>query len=86
MMQCRYISLVNLLADKELFPEYLSSRCEAPAVAGHVIGWLNDDASYRRLCGELAQLRDKIAQPGACTRAARRVLEFLQARRESQAA
>src|SRR5262249_20715997 len=33
----RYISLVNLLAGKELFPEYLTDRCEAEAIAGHLL-------------------------------------------------
>jgi lipid-A-disaccharide synthase len=76
-IQCRYISLVNLLAEKELYPEFLSSRCEAEAMAGHVLRWLNDDVEYRRVCAELIALREKIAKPGACARAAKSVLELL---------
>ena len=41
-----YISLVNLLAEKELFPEFLTDRCEAAAIAEHLLGWLNDDERY----------------------------------------
>jgi lipid-A-disaccharide synthase len=84
LMQCRYISLVNLLAEKELFPEYLSARCEAENMAAHVLGWLNDDATYQKRCDELAALRETIAKPGACERAARCVLEWLSARNERQ--
>jgi lipid-A-disaccharide synthase len=86
MMQCRYISIVNLLAGKELYPEYLSSRCEADNMAGHVVRWLNDGAEYGRICAELAALRETIAEPGACGRAARCVLELLERRQKPLAA
>jgi lipid-A-disaccharide synthase len=74
---CRYISLVNLLADRELFPEYLTWRNEAPAIAGHVLGWLDDPAAYERRRAELAELRQRVAKPGACGRAAAYVLQAL---------
>jgi len=73
--KCRYISLPNLLADKPLFPEYLTAGCPADDMAEHVVGWLNDDTAYGKLCGELEALRDRVAIPGACERAAERVLE-----------
>lgn len=72
-----YISLVNLLAGKEIFPEYLSDRCEAEAVSRHILGWLNDRAAYAAVCGELAALREQVARPGACARAAESVLAIL---------
>jgi lipid-A-disaccharide synthase len=71
---CRYITLVNLLADKELFPEYFGTGCPAEALAGHVLHWLNDRSAYEALCGELAVLRERVAVPGACERAAEAVL------------
>ena len=73
--KCPYISLPNLLAGKLLFPEYLTAGCPDEAMAAHVLGWLNDDAAYTQLCGELKALRDRVAVPGACERAAERVLE-----------
>jgi lipid-A-disaccharide synthase len=74
--QSKYISLVNLLADRQLFPEYLSARCDAEAMAGHVLGWLNDQDSYESLRRELTALRDRVAEPGACDRAARQILDM----------
>ncbi len=85
-IKCRYISLVNLLAEKELYPEFLSSRCEAVGMAGHVLRWLGDDAEYQRICAELATLREQIAKPGACARAAKCVLDLLDQRRHARAA
>jgi lipid-A-disaccharide synthase len=76
LIRCPYISLVNLLADKRLYPEYLTARCEAEALAGHVLRWLEDRHLYEGLCGELKALRDRVAEPGACRRAAECVLEL----------
>src|SRR5262249_39451050 len=44
---CPYISLVNLLAGRELFPEYLTDRCEGEAIAGHLLRWLEDPEAYQ---------------------------------------
>lgn len=74
---CRYITLVNMLADKELFPEYFGTRCPAETLADHVLHWLNDRAAYDALCGELAALRERVAVPGACERAAEAVLALV---------
>jgi lipid-A-disaccharide synthase len=72
-----YISLVNLLAEREIYPEYLTDRCEAPAIGKHVLGWLNDAAAYAAVSGQLAELRRRVAEPGACARTARYILEVL---------
>ena len=81
-VQCPYISLVNLLAGKRLFPEYLRSRLPAEEIAGHVLHWLDDPAAYREVRRELAELRERVAEPGACDRAAQVVLETLSGKRE----
>ncbi len=75
-----YISLVNLLAQTELYPEFLTDRCEAEAIAGHILCWLNDEATYRDLCGQLAALRERVAKPGACERSAQYILGVLEER------
>ena len=69
-----YISLVNLLVGKELFPEFLTDRCEAQAIAGHILGWLRDAAAYQAVRADLTALRDRVAHPGACDRAAQAIL------------
>jgi lipid-A-disaccharide synthase len=72
-----YICLVNLLADKELYPEYLTDRCEAAAISSHMLHWLNDSAEYAAVCQELSKLRQRVAVPGACARTASTILETL---------
>ncbi|GIW82664.1 MAG: lipid-A-disaccharide synthase [Gemmatales bacterium] len=73
----RFISLVNLLADEEIFPEFLTDRCEAMRVAEHINRWLSDPAAYQEQCAQLRRLRDRVAVPGACARAARFILQTL---------
>ena len=80
LQRCPYISLVNLLAGKPLYPEFLTARCPAEGMAGHVLRWLDDRHAYEALCGELAALRDRVAEPGACDRAAAAVLDVLDGR------
>jgi lipid-A-disaccharide synthase len=72
-----YISLVNLLADKELYPEYVTCGDPSVDVAGHVLRWLNEPRSYDAVCDELTELRGKVALPGACDRAAEFLLKTL---------
>jgi lipid-A-disaccharide synthase len=72
-----YITLVNLLANKELFPEFCQVGCPAEKMADHVVHWLNDRTAYETLCGELAGLRERVAAPGACERAADAVLALV---------
>ncbi len=77
-IRCKYISLVNLLADRPVFPEYPTTRCEAEAIAGHLRTWLTDADSRRKIVSDLTQLRAQFGPPGACERAARYVLDALQ--------
>jgi lipid-A-disaccharide synthase len=73
-----FISLVNMLAGKEVFPEFLTDRCEAKAMGEHVLRWLNDPAAYAQTCADLADLRSRVAQPGACGRVAEYIVHALQ--------
>src|SRR5262245_51357866 len=72
-----YIGLVNLLAGREVFPEYLTAHSEADAISRHVLRWLNEPAAAQALRDQLRQLREQVAQPGACERAADRILDLL---------
>lgn len=67
--KCRYITLVNLIAEKELFPELAGTRDQSPAIAAQTLQWLNQPETRDALITELKELRDRVAQPGACDRA-----------------
>jgi lipid-A-disaccharide synthase len=84
----RSITLVNLLAGRRLFPEYVAPTNGGKVITGdglidelleerlaaHVLHWLEDRGAYEGLCGELAALARQAAPPGACERAAAAIL------------
>jgi lipid-A-disaccharide synthase len=78
--------LVNLLAGKDLYPEFAVAECPSAAVAGHALRWLNDAEAHAALRRDLAELRDRVARPGACDRTAERILHVLQKRATADAA
>jgi lipid-A-disaccharide synthase len=77
LMNCPHASLVNLLAGRELLPEFISLRNRSEALAGVILGWLNDRTAHETLCGELTALARRVARPGACDRAADTLLALL---------
>jgi len=82
-----YYTLVNLLAKDELFPEFVTPDDATDRVAGHIINWLNDSAKRAEAVGKLVALRERVAVPGACDRAAEFLLNEMKGmRREKRAA
>jgi lipid-A-disaccharide synthase len=76
-----YISIVNLLADRELFPEFLTRHDPSADVAERLIGWLNDPPALARVRADLAAVRERVARPGACRRAAEVIAGVARSRR-----
>ncbi len=66
----KYFTLVNLLADRELYPEFGSSRDMSGDAADRLLAWLNDPAALAGRVDDLRRLREIVAVPGACERAA----------------
>jgi lipid-A-disaccharide synthase len=73
-MTTRFISLVNLLAGEEIYPEFLTDRCEAGPIAEQVLAWLNEPSRHAASTEALAQLKERVAAPGACGRTADYIL------------
>ena len=70
----KYISLVNLLAGRELFPEFPTTRDNPDDLAKPLVRWLTDPSARRAAVHDLRALRDRVAVPGACGRAAEFIL------------
>ena len=73
-IKAKYISLVNLLADAEVFPEYLTPVDVSGELAAWAETWLSRPEEREKAARSLIELRDRVAQPGACERAADRVV------------
>lgn len=85
LMTTRFISLVNLHADEELYPEFLTCRDDSDGIAAAVLKWLNDPAEMAATVGKLRALRDRVAIPGACDRAAAFLVEALRGKAQRAA-
>ncbi|HSQ56661.1 MAG TPA: lipid-A-disaccharide synthase [Gemmata sp.] len=80
LVKLKFFSLVNLLADEELFPEIATSGDESERIAGYLHGWLSSRSERDEAVTRLREVRDRVAVPGACDRAARFLLEAMSKR------
>ena len=85
-IKSKYISLVNLLADAEVFPEYLTYRDVSDDLVRWALAWLDDSEARARATTALIGLRNKVAQPGASDRAAERIAGWLATHRGTPSA
>jgi lipid-A-disaccharide synthase len=76
-IKAKFITLVNLLADAELMPEYLTHRDVSSELADWARTWLEDPAARARATANLATLRHDVAKPGASQRAAEQIVCWL---------
>jgi len=72
-----YISLPNLIAGQEIYPEYIQKDACADTLALAVHRWLDDPTEYARVKHELTKLRTMVGEPGAPLRAARVIMDDL---------
>jgi lipid-A-disaccharide synthase len=66
-----FITLVNLLAQKEIYPEFLTDRDPSKQVAAQLLDFLRNPERVATIRQELAALCAEVAKPGACAQAAR---------------
>jgi len=78
----RYISLINLLAEKELTPEFLVNKDASASMAPLLINWLKDESSRQATIDQMQQVKQGVARAGACRRAVEHLLELLQSKKK----
>jgi lipid-A-disaccharide synthase len=76
-IKAKFITLVNLLADAELMPEYLTWRDVSDELVAWARCWLDDSTARARATAGLAALRHQVARPGASHRAAEKIVGWL---------
>jgi lipid-A-disaccharide synthase len=82
-IKAKYISLVNLLAGTEVFPEYLTWRDVSGELVRWALAWLDDPEAFGRATAALEALRRRVARPGRTRRAADRIVDWLERHRGS---
>jgi lipid-A-disaccharide synthase len=74
MVQVKHIAMANILAERELVPEFVQHRATAANLSAATLGLLRDPARWAQQRRDLLSLRDKVGGPGAAERAARAIL------------
>ena len=72
-----HIGLVNLVAGREIVPEFLQHQASPENIAAAATGMLNDGASLDRLKHELLELRNALGGAGASSRVADIAMQML---------
>ncbi|MEF2229587.1 MAG: lipid-A-disaccharide synthase [Pseudodesulfovibrio sp.] len=70
-----FISLPNLIAGREIYPEYVQEAANPQTLAETAARWLDDPARYAAVKHDLAEMRALVGAPGAARRAAAIVLD-----------
>lgn len=81
----RYISIVNLLADAEVFPEFVTSRCPGSAMAKQILDWLDCPTSLYERRRRLLELKERAAIGGACSQTAEYIVNAIREKGSSLA-
>ncbi len=77
LIKTKYISLPNLLANKEIVPELVQENFTAQKIAFIVNEWLANPAQYKAVKSELKACAAQLGEVGACNRAADEILALL---------
>lgn len=73
-VKIKHIGLVNILAGREVVPEFIQQEAEAGAILPQALELIGDRARRERMENDLGSVRDILGGPGASERAAREVL------------
>ncbi|MDD5109112.1 MAG: lipid-A-disaccharide synthase [Candidatus Omnitrophica bacterium] len=72
-----YIGMVNIVAGKQVVPEFLQFNADPKKIAASILKFLKDPLAAKILTEELSIVTNKLGAPGAASRAAKLILDFL---------
>jgi len=78
-VKVKYISLVNLVAEKEVVKELMAHFFTVENVSKELDNLLHDKAYRQNMLNEYAIMKDSLGDPGAASKAAKKMVEFLKA-------
>lgn len=76
-LKVRFVSLVNLIADKEVVTELLVHHCTPERIGKELNLLLHDESVKRRIASGYDEIVRRLGTPGAPNRAARHIVESL---------
>jgi lipid-A-disaccharide synthase len=72
----KWIAMPNLLANEEVFPEFVQSAATAENIARGTLEFLNDSGRRNWVKGKLKEIVSSLGEPGASRRAAEMILSL----------
>jgi lipid-A-disaccharide synthase len=76
-MRTRYLGMPNVLADREIVPEFLQYEARPAAIAESVLQLMNDCTARERMISEFNAIIEKLGESGASLKAAEAILQEL---------
>jgi lipid-A-disaccharide synthase len=67
----------NVLADREIVPEFLQHEARPNAISRSVLQLMNEPATRDRMIAEFGAIVEKLGETGASSKAARAIIEEL---------
>ncbi|MGQ9647499.1 MAG: lipid-A-disaccharide synthase [Thermodesulfobacteriota bacterium] len=77
MIRVKHIGLVNLVAGKTIAPELIQKEVNPQRMAAEALRILKDSSLRQKMVESMAEVRERLGEPGATQRAARIVLSML---------
>lgn len=76
-LKTKYLGMPNVLAGREIIPEFLQGRAQPDLIAAAVVQLSNDEGMRARMVSEFDGVIGKLGEPGASKNAARVIVEEL---------
>ncbi len=76
-VKIKHIGLVNILAGREVVPEFIQARAIAGEILPHALDLIDDTHRRKQMIEDLKEVKKSLGEPGASRRAAQEVLAVL---------
>jgi lipid-A-disaccharide synthase len=76
-VKVKYLAMPNLLANEEIFPEFIQGAATAANIAIAALELIGDERRRQRIKTRLAEIRASLGTPGASRQAARAVVRLM---------
>jgi lipid-A-disaccharide synthase len=77
MMRTRFLGMPNVLADREIVPEFLQHEAKPKEIALAMLRLMNDSTAREKMIAEFATIVEKLGEAGASAKAAQAILQEL---------
>lgn len=78
----RFLSMPNILADEEVYPEFIQDRANPENIANAVIRLLVDESQRQSIIRRLKEIVKGLGEPGAIPRAAKSIADLMEVKPE----